>query len=369
MIFQSIKLTNFKCYASADVAFHPSLNCIVGNNGSGKTNLLDALYYCCFTKSYFYGTDQFVYRDGSDFFRIDARLEADGEQYRAEIKAPLNGSKQIVLNGAAVARRSDYIGRFNAVMIAPDDNQIILGGSEGRRKFMDGSIGQYDAEYLRNLIRYQKLLRQRNALLKQFRKTGRMDSILLETLDERLSAGGETIYHARKTFIGEFVPLFLKAFHGVAGAGETPRVEYASQLDEDRLEDLLERHREDDKAAGRTGFGPHKDDLKCFVFDRPIKQTGSQGQQKSFLVALKLAQYELIETKRGQKPLLFLDDLRDKFDPVRTGHILSMISENRFGQVFITDTSSDRLTAILKNHNLDYSLFRIDDAQIERTDG
>ena len=364
MIFQSIQLTNYKCYSHVAVDFHPTLNCIVGSNGAGKTNLLDALYYCCFTKSYFSSSDQYVIRYGVDFIRIDAQILDDDETLHVVIRTRAGESKSIDINDTPIGRRSDFIGKFNAVMIAPDDNQIILGGSEVRRKFMDGCIGQYDPIYLRNLLDNQKLLRQRNALLKQNLKTRNLDRVLLETLDERLVLHGDLIHHARKTFTHEFFPVFIDKFNTIAGLEEEVEIEYFSQLQKGSMSNLMKGNLEQDILTGRSSIGPHKDDLKFSIFNRPLKITGSQGQQKSFLVALKLAQYDIIERHKKQKPFLFLDDLFDKFDNERVAHIMELVQQGHFGQVFITDTNEERMVDILKKYNLEHRMIPIKNAGI-----
>ena len=262
------------------------------------------MYYICFTKSYFSSSDQFTFKKDSDFFRIEAFLENE-EASQVVIKAPVNGKKTIEVNNVPVSKRTDYLGKFNAVMIAPNDNLIILGGSELRRKFMSGSIGQYNSGYLQVLFQYQKILKQRNAALKQFQKRGRVDEVLLETLNEQLIESGSLVFSHRKEFIKAFLPLFNEKYRLVSDHSEKVAIEYMSSLDRDKLEQLLSMSKEKDLITCRTNQGPHKDDLVFKLNNQPLKSIGSQGQQKSFLMAFKLAQYDLIAYKTKKYPFYF----------------------------------------------------------------
>ncbi|MCP4120380.1 MAG: DNA replication/repair protein RecF [Bacteroidetes bacterium] len=364
MHFDSIHLINYKCYIDARVDLHPMLNCIVGQNGAGKTNLMDALYYTCFAKSYFTHKDQFVLRKGADFIRLEANLQIDNADMKIAVKVPSSGKKEIIVNGQPVERLSEHAGKFPAVMIAPDDNQIILGGSELRRKFMDGCISQYSNGYLIALLKYHKLLKQRNAALKHFRRTGRTDEVLLDSLDLQMLPLAILLHEERKDFMKAFVPYFTARYADIAGKEELTTIDYRSELTSVNVKDLMEASRREDLAAGRTLIGPHRDDLVFRISGSPVKSVGSQGQQKSFLVALKMAQYALIEKKRGFKPFLFLDDLFDKFDAHRVEHLMRMVSEGYFGQVFITDTHEERVSGIVKKYNLEHRIIKIESATI-----
>lgn len=369
MKFISLKLTNFKGYENLEVDFHPKVNCIVGNNGMGKTNLLDALYYCCFTKSYFISNDQLVCKNGSSFFRIEGKIEDEDYQHQAVIKMPINGKKSFEINRTEIVKRINYLGKFTAVMIAPDDNQIILGNSELRRKLINSSISQYSFDYLNILLPYQNLIKQRNAALKQFQKRGKIDALLLDALDEQLANFGNLIFNHRKAFIESFLPIFLKHHFFLVNDKEEVAIEYESQLNEMPMEIGLAQSRQKDLITARSNFGPHKDDLKFMINGQALKSSGSQGQQKSFLVALKLAQYTLIKEQTKKSPFLFLDDLFDKFDQSRVDKLIELVRSDAIGQVFITDTHPERIVALLNQNDMNYQLMRIENAKLSYGEG
>jgi DNA replication and repair protein RecF len=358
--FLSLKLTNFKGYENLSVDFHPKVNCIVGNNGMGKTNLLDALYYSCFTKSYFVSNDLFICKEGSSFFRIEGVIEDDGNHQKFAVKMPINGKKLLEINSVELTRRLDYLGKFTGVMIAPDDNQIILGASELRRKFISSCISQYRLGYLNVLLPYQNLIKQRNAALKQFQKKGKVDLVLLDTLDDRLIEFGNLIFSHRKEYMKLFLPIFNHYHQFLVGDKEVVSLEYESQLNEVRMEIGLNQSRQKDLITARSNFGPHKDDLKFLIHGQPLKSVGSQGQQKSFLVALKLAQYSLIKMQTQKAPFLFLDDLFDKFDQSRLDKLIELVRTEEIGQVFITDTHPKRIVDLLTQNAINYQLMTID---------
>lgn len=364
MHFKKLHLTNFKGYDKAQIKFHPQLNCIVGSNGAGKTNIMDGLYYSCFTKSYFTNSDQYVVKENTDFFRIESELEENDKSFKIVIKAPNSGRKSLEVNQVEIAKRTDFIGQFPAVMIAPDDNQIILGSSELRRKFMSACIGQYNPGYLNVLLPYQKLVRQRNATLKDFRKKGRTDETLLSVLDEQMISLGSLLFSHRKEFIRAFKPIFNRVHSELVKDAEDVSIDYQSQLDEFKMEYGLKSNRKKDLITARTNFGPHKDDLDFLINGQPLKSIGSQGQQKSYLVALKLAQYAIIKEKTKKLPFLFLDDLFDKFDENRVLKLIELIQSGEFGQVFMTDTHEDRIESLLKMHNLDHQLIKVTEGKI-----
>lgn len=340
------------------------MNCIVGDNGMGKTNLLDALYYSCFTKSYFSSSDQFIFKDNQSFFRIEGKIDVESEINDLVIKMPLNGRKVLSINHKELPRRLDYLGKFTGVMIAPDDNQVILGGSELRRKFINNCISQYRPGYLNVLLPYQKLIRQRNAALKQFLKRGKADLVLLDTLDEQMVEHGSLIYSHRKEFMRAFLPIFLDYHALLVGNKEAVNIDYDAQLNEVRMEVGLQQARQKDLITGRSSYGPHKDDLKFLMEGQPLKNIGSQGQQKSFLVALKLAQYDLIQKNTKQSPFLFLDDLFDKFDESRVHKLIELIQSNAIGQVFITDTHPERIQTLLKDNAIEHQIIKVDKGTI-----
>lgn len=359
MIFKSIKATNFKGYHQIGVTFHPSINCIVGANGAGKTNLMDALYYSCFLKSYFTSSDQFVLKEAAQFFRLESKIDVNDKSHEIVVKMPAGGKKTLNFDGSDVTKRTAYLGKFPAVMIAPDDNQIILGGSELRRKFISACIAQYNMGYLQALLPYQKILRQRNAALKNFQKSGRVDETLLAAIDEQMIQHGNLLFSHRKEFINNFQPIFETIHQQLVNNSEPIEIAYKSQVEADRMEIGLQQNRQKDLITCRTNFGPHKDDLIFILKGQPLKSIGSQGQQKSYLLALKLAQYKLIQDKAKKNPFLFLDDIFDKFDEHRVLYLLAMLKNNQFGQVFITDTHEERVKSLLEKHNLDFQLIQV----------
>jgi len=336
----------------------------VGNNGMGKTNLLDALYYSCFTKSYFVNNDQLICKEGTSFFRIEGVIDDDENRQNFVVKMPINGKKSLEINQVELTRRLDYLGKFTGVMIAPDDNQIILGSSELRRKFISNCISQYRLGYLNVLLPYQNLIKQRNAALKQFQKRGKVDAVLLDTLDERMIEYGNLIFSHRKEFMKLFLPIFMKHHNFLVEDKEMVSIEYDSQLNEVRMEAGLVQSRQKDLITARSNFGPHKDDLKFLIHGQPLKSIGSQGQQKSFLVALKLAQYSLIKMQTNKSPFLFLDDLFDKFDQSRVDKLIELVRTDAIGQVFITDTHPKRIVDLLTKNQINYQLMSIDKAML-----
>lgn len=344
-----IILTQFKNYAAKEFGFTQRIVGICGLNGKGKTNLLDAIHYLCFTKSYFSKTDALNVQFGADGFRIESNLNQNNSaELKNDFKLVLiyrgTGKKEIIMNDVAYEKFSAHIGKFPCVLIAPDDIELIIGASEERRKFVDTVISQMDAEYLQHLITYTKVLQQRNSLLKQFAENGNVNLSLLEVLDEQLIQPGNEIHEKRKNFTEQLIPLVKKFYHQIADNNETIDLIYLSNLNENSFEDLLKRSREKDMILQRTNVGIHKDDLEAQLNGRSFKNIASQGQRKSLLFALKLAEFELLKINKGFAPLLLLDDVFEKLDENRMQKLLEWVCENNDGQVFITDTHCDRLS-------------------------
>ncbi len=315
--------------------------CFYGANGIGKTNLLDAIYYLCFTKSYFSSNEQLNVGNGFSGFRVEGIFETAVQEQRIACIYRDN-KKEIQNDGKPYPRLSDHIGKYPAVMIAPDDAELITDGSELRRKFIDGILSQTSPAYLEYLLYYNKLLNQRNAYLKQLE--GRQpDNGLLESFDERLVLHGNALFEARKAFTAAFVPLAQQLYEQIAGSAEKVGINYQSALHEDRFEAILLKNRYRDGQAWRTTQGLHKDDWALTLNDMPLKQAGSQGQRKSFLFAMKLAQYHYLQQQLQQQPLLLLDDVFEKLDETRMQNLLGLVMSEGFGQVFITDTHLSRL--------------------------
>jgi DNA replication and repair protein RecF len=364
LTLNKLSLAGFKNYASADVTFSPRFNCITGNNGEGKTNLLDAIHYLSFTKSYFNPIDsQNVLHDAALF--VIQGIFHNGDQKDEVFCAQKRGDrKQVKVNKKEVTRFADHIGLYPVVMASPSDIELILDGSEIRRKFADSIISQYDRVYLEDLIIYTKVLLQRNAQLKQFAKKVYFDAGSLRVWDEQLIEYGKRVHKKRKEFLWEFGPIFQKYYHIISGGREKVEVAYLSQLDKGDFEALLNEAHEKDRAMEYSSVGVHKDDLEFRMEEYPVKKFASQGQQKSYLLAIKLAQFEFVKQNRKSIPILMLDDIHDKLDEQRVQRLIELVSSNEFGQVFITDTSKEQIAKLFKNVNADVKIFKVKEGEI-----
>jgi DNA replication and repair protein RecF len=365
MYLQQLSFINFKNYSEAELSLSEGVNAFVGNNGAGKTNLLDAVHYLSLCKSYFNPIDSQQIKQGADFFMINGVFEKNGNKEVVACGVKRNQKKQFKRNKKDYQRLADHIGLLPLVMISPYDISIIIEGSEERRKFIDNVISQTDNNYLDELIAYNKVLANRNALLKQIADTGRYDPDLLSIFDEQLTASGTRIFEKRKGFMEAFTEIFNKHYQFISEDAEQVELIYESQLLQDSLAGLLKKNLERDRALERTTAGIHKDDLQFNIHAMPMKKFGSQGQQKSFLIALKLAQYTFLMQKKGFKPLLLLDDIFDKLDDGRVTKLMQMVSNHDFGQVFITDTSMGRVKGIFNDINVDLKLFKVVEGSID----
>ncbi len=364
MWLKNITLLNFKNYADAAVSFSKTVNAFVGNNGAGKTNLLDAIHYLCLCKSYFNPIDTQQIKTGFDLFMIQGDFELNEKNEKISCGVKRNQKKQFKRNKKEYDKLADHIGLFPLVMISPYDSSIIMEGSEERRRFMDNVISQTNAQYLDELIAYNRHLQNRNAFLKQVATTRRFDPALLEIYDEQLAASGKRIFEKRREFMLDFIPLFNQHYSFLTAAGEEVKLEYASQLNDTALEILLQQSQEKDKILERTTTGIHKDELLFTISEMPLKKFGSQGQQKSFLIALKLAQYSYLQKFKGFKPLLLLDDIFDKLDNHRMHKLMEMVSHDDFGQIFITDTGKERVLNIFDKIKVPITLFDVENGTI-----
>ncbi len=360
MYLQELSLINFKNYSQTELSFSPKINCFIGQNGAGKTNLLDAIYYLSMCKSYLNPIDSQNVKYDEEFFVIqgDYLLKDKHENIYCGLKK--NKKKQFKRNKKEYQKLSDHIGLLPIVMISPLDNSLIMEGSDERRKFMDSVISQYDKEYLDNLIRYNRALAQRNKLLKDFYQTRTFDEDSIDIWDEQLIVLGEKIHSERVKFVEELIPIFQDYYTRISGNKEQVQLVYDSQLYEGEFRNILKNAIDKDRIVQHTTVGIHKDDLILTLEKYPIKKAGSQGQQKTYLVSLKLAQFDFIKQISGLKPILLLDDVFDKFDRQRVRQIIELVAENHFGQIFITDTSQDRLETMLKEINIPHSLFTIE---------
>ena len=365
MFLRELTLINFRNYEECRLEFGPWINCFAGDNGSGKTNLLDAIHYLALCKSYFNPIDSQNIRHDAPFFVIQGQY-AEGEKTEAIYCGVKRGQKKVFKrNQKEYERLADHIGAFPLVMISPADSELITGGSESRRKFMDSVISQYDPGYLDSLIRYGRALSQRNALLKTFGETGRFDKESLEVWDDQLIACGTPVFEERKRFITGFVPLVSSFYEQISGARENVELSYHSDLHKNTFRESLDAALRRDRAVEHSTAGIHKDDLEFLMDGHPVKKTGSQGQQKTFLLALKLAQFEFMRLKRPDKnpPVLLLDDIHDKLDEARMKKLMKMISDRRFGQVFITDTHAERLTGIFLELGMNCRIFKVEEGR------
>ena len=359
MHLKKLSLFNYKNFSEANFEFDSKINCFVGKNGIGKTNVLDAIFQLANGKSYFNPVAVQNIKHGEEFFVIDGEFEKNEriEQIICSIK---KGSKKILKrNGKPYEKFSEHIGFIPLVIISPADNDLITDGSETRRKFLDTVISQLDATYLNQLIVYQKVLAQRNALLKYFALNMVFDADNLSIYNEQLAALGAKIFEKRKVFIADFVPIFNKHHFQISEGAEAVQLVYESQLFDSSTLDLLQHCLAKDRALQYTTGGVHKDDLLFQIDGFAIKKFGSQGQQKSFLIALKLAQFEFVKKRSGEKPMLLLDDIFDKLDETRVSKIVAMVNNDDFGQLFISDTHQERTENIVKMAHQSYKIFTL----------
>ena len=363
MILKRISILNYKNLEQVELEFSPNMNCFIGQNGMGKTNLLDAVYYLSFCKSAGNPIDSQNIMHDQDFFMIQGSYMTEGNDVE-DIYCGLKRKqkKQFKRNKKEYSRLSDHIGLIPLVMVSPADSDLISGGSEERRRFMDVVISQYDKEYLDTLIRYNKALMQRNTLLKA---EAEPDEELLEVWEEMMAATGEVIYRKRNAFIQEFIPTFQTFYSHISQDKEQVNLTYESHAMRGDLLQLIKESRQRDRIMGYSLRGLHKDDLVMQLGDYPIKKEGSQGQNKTYLIALKLAQFDFLRrTGSNTTPLLLLDDIFDKLDASRVEQIVKLVSGDRFGQIFITDTNREHLDKILKKTEGEYKVFDVADGII-----
>ncbi len=359
MHLKTLNLINYKNFKNQTFEFNSKVNCFVGSNGVGKTNVLDAIYHLSFGKSYFNPIASQNIKHGEDFFVVDGRYSKDLKEEKIIVSLKKGGKKVIKRNSKSYNRFSDHIGLLPLVIISPVDRDLITEGSDLRRKFIDGVISQNDKIYLDQIIRYNKILFQRNSLLKQFYLSRTFDHDTIEIYDEQLSKIGNLIFNKRKEFLELFTPIFFEKYSIISNNKEKVNLNYKSQLKNHRLQDLLISNIEKDKVLQYTSAGIHKDDIEFLIGNYPIKKFGSQGQQKSFLIALKLAQYEVLKAKSGNSPILLLDDIFDKLDSKRVKQIIKMVNDSNFGQLFISDTDAKRTENVVKSAHDNYEIFKL----------
>lgn len=359
MYIEKLSLINFKNYTEADFEFSPQVNCFIGNNGEGKTNLLDAIHYLSFCKSFLNPLDNHNIRHDAPFFVIQGTFHLGENKEEIYCGLKRGQKKQFKRNKKEYDRLADHIGLLPLVVISPADSELITEGSESRRKFTDSVIAQYDHEYLYSLIKYNKALSQRNALLKRFSETGSFEKDSLEVWDMQLTDFGKKIHVEREKFLKGFIPKVQYYYEFISGGKEAVDIQYESHLNEEEFQAALLKAIKRDMAMHYTTVGIHKDDLVFLINGLPVKKFGSQGQQKSFLIALRLAQFDFIKEIKQVVPVICLDDIYDKLDESRMTKLMGLVASDNFGQVFITDTHEDRIQRLFRTTKVEFKQFRV----------
>lgn len=358
MFIKKLIIQNFKNHRFQDFDLSPQINCFVGNNGVGKTNILDALYYLSVGKSFLNTSDSQNIANGEDFFSIEGVISNEEKDDILKIIQSKESRKIIKKNDKVYPKIAEHIGYLPSVIISPYDQNLISDSSESRRKFLDAMISQTDGEYLFHLVQYQKVLQQRNALLKTFHKNRYFDNDSLEIYTEPLIRFGEKIFEKRKIFAEEILPILQHFYKIISNQKEEISISYKSDL-EVNFNNLLKENLDKDRALTYTSKGIHKDDLIFEMNGHSIKKIGSQGQQKSFLIALKLAQMNIIKKLTNKTPILLLDDIFDKLDDLRVAQLIELVNQEHFGQIFITDTHKERTENVVKNITEESKIFEI----------
>ncbi len=356
---QNITLTHFKNYDISNFNFEKNVVGICGLNGIGKTNLLDAIYYCCFTKSYFTNTDNLNINFEKDGFRIEANVEKNNIIQKVICINRGIGKKEFSVNDIAYNKLSEHIGSLPSVIIAPDDVQIIIGNSEGRRRYLDTIICQLDKSYLQNLITYNKVLLQRNSFLKNIAETGKIDTLLLEIINDQLVKSANAVFERRTFYTQQLIPIITSFYKQIAENDEEIAFNYKSDLQQNDFAFLLKNNFEKDKILQRTSAGIHKDEIIFLLNEQPFKSIASQGQRKSLLFSLKFAEYQLIKDTKSFSPILLLDDVFEKLDEKRMERLLHWVCKQNDGQVFITDTHKSRLENIFEQLKIDGQIIEL----------
>lgn len=359
VILKKLSLLNYKNIAENSFEFESKINAIVGKNGIGKTTILDAIYHLAVGKSYFNPLSTQNIKHGEEFFVIDGVFEKENRTEQIICSYKKAQKKVLKRNGKIYEKFSEHIGLIPIVIISPSDSDLIIEGSETRRKFIDNVISTFDVTYLNTLINYQKTLQQRNALLKYFALNQVFDADNLSIYNEQLSEFGQIIFNKRKDFLEKFVPVFQDLYEVISEKAEKVSITYESQLFQDTLDTLLHQNLQKDRITQYTTVGIHKDDILFNISDFPVKKFGSQGQQKSFLIALKLAQFDFIKKHTKTLPILLFDDIFDKLDAFRVQQIVNMVNDDIFGQIFISDTHSERTENIIKQTHKSYKIFNL----------
>ena len=360
MLLKNLTINNFKNIAEARLEFSPKVNCLLGNNGMGKSNLLDAIHYMSFCKSFSGVTDAMLMRREQDFCMIQARYERRGIDEDVSMGMAKGRRKTLKRKGKEYAKLSEHIGKFPLVMVSPQDIDLIRGTSEERRRLMDMVISQGDQLYLDHLIRYNRALEQRNKLLRD----GVADHSLYLAVEMTMTFAAQYITQARRAWVEELTVMFNRYYSAIAGDGEEVSLAYSTGLEDGvMLDTLLEAARLHDEIVRHTSVGPHRDDLEMLLSGMPLRRTGSQGQCKTYTIAMRLAQYDFLHKAAGMKPLLLLDDIFDKLDATRVERIMEVVAQPSFGQIFVTDTNRTHLDEIMSRTGGDYRIWEVADGQ------
>ena len=363
MILKNISIINYKNIKGANLDLSPKINCLIGHNGMGKTNFLDAIYYLSFCRSTNLPIDSQIITHDENFFMLEGNYENDNGDVENIYCGMKRGTKKhFKRNKKEYKRLSQHIGLIPLILVSPSDVSLIEGGSEERRKLMDVVISQYDHSYIEALANYNKALQQRNALLKM---EADPDPMLMELWEQQMAQNGEILFAKRQAFVCELVPIFQQIYQHISGNQEKVDLQYSSHCTRGPLLEVIQRDRFKDRAVGYSLHGVHRDDLEFLLGDYQMKREGSQGQNKTFVIALKLAQFSFLQrTVSNTTPLLLLDDIFDKLDAQRVEAIVQLVSGDNFGQIFITDTNRDHLDQILRRLNGDYKLFYVENGEI-----
>jgi len=365
MYIKVLNLYQFKNHNSSEIVFSPGINALIGANGSGKTNVLDAIHYLSMCKSYLNSIDRQNIEFDKKFFSIGGIWQYDNKEYSVQCSYKLGVKKTVKLNKKEYDKLADHIGKFPIVFISPYDGDLINEGSELRRKWMDGIIAQVDSAYLRDLQSYQKVLKQRNALLKNMHEHRLFDKESIEIWDNQMIKLGKQIHEIRNTFLNSFIPVFQKFYAQIGAKEEEAHIEYKSQLHTCDFSELLTSFHKKDSITQYSNAGTHKDDLIYTINGHPIKKFGSQGQQKSFIIALRLAQFEWLKTMKNTNPVLLLDDIFDKLDHARVQKLVELVTNEFFGQVIISDTDKDRMIKLIKSIQIESKLFETKNGEVK----